>query len=102
MYVKKPDKGQTSQSAPYPAVVSTNNSPSERTFEIIAWGVSKCQWIFVQQKISKEVVRTPQLELFKFVLGIVRDRYNIVLELFQVTSHFLLFRHLYLFLFIVR
>jgi len=37
MYVKKPDKGQTSQSAPYPAVVSTNNSPSERTFEIIAW-----------------------------------------------------------------
>lgn len=61
-------------------------------------GVSKCQWIFVQQKISKEVVRTPQLELFKFVLGIVRDRYNIVLELFQVTSHFLLFRHLYLFI----
>ena len=54
-------------------------------------GVSKCQWIFVQQKISKEVVQTPQFELFKFVLGIVRDRYNIVLELFQVTSHFLLF-----------
>ena len=67
-------------------------------------GVSKCQWIFVQQKISKEVVQAPQLELFKFVLGIVRDRYNIVLELFQVTSHFLLFRrlYLYLFLFIVR
>ena len=65
-------------------------------------GVSKCQWIFVQQKISKEVVRTPQLELFKFVLGIVRDRYNIVLVLFQVTSLFLLFRHLYLFLFLVR
>ena len=55
-------------------------------------GVSKCQWIFVQQKISKEVVRTPQLELFKFVLGIVRDRYNIVLELFQVTSHFFAFQ----------
>ena len=55
-------------------------------------GVSKCQWIFVQQKISKEVVRTPQLELFKFVLGIVRDRYNIVLVLFQVTSHFFAFQ----------
>lgn len=71
-------------------------------FRNYSMGVSKCQWIFVQQKISKEVVRTPQLELFKFVLVIVRDRYNIVLELFQVTSHFLLFRHLYLFLFIVR
>lgn len=47
---------------------------------------------FVQQKICKEVVRTPQLELFKFVLGIVRDRYNIVLELFQVTSHFFAFQ----------
>ncbi|MFR2962491.1 MAG: hypothetical protein ACLU4I_13890, partial [Subdoligranulum sp.] len=32
------------------------------------------------------------LELFKFVLGIVRDRYNIVLELFQVTSHFFAFQ----------
>ena len=31
MYVKKPDKGQTSQSAPYPAVVSLNNPPSERS-----------------------------------------------------------------------
>lgn len=32
------------------------------------------------------------LELFKFVLGIVRDRYNIVLEPFQVTSHFFAFQ----------
>ena len=61
-------------------------------FRNYSMGVSKCQWIFVQQKISKEVVRTPQLELFKFVLGIVRDRYNIVLELFQVTSHFFAFQ----------
>ncbi|ERL21896.1 hypothetical protein HMPREF1986_01021 [Oribacterium sp. oral taxon 078 str. F0263] len=34
IYAKKPDKGQTSQSAPYPAVVSMNNSPSERTKKI--------------------------------------------------------------------
>ena len=61
-------------------------------FQNYSMGVSKCQWIFVQQKICKEVVRTPQLELFKFVLGIVRDRYNIVLELFQVTSHFFAFQ----------
>ena len=61
-------------------------------FRNYSMGVSKCQWIFVQQKICKEVVRTPQLELFKFVLGIVRDRYNIVLELFQVTSHFFAFQ----------
>ena len=61
-------------------------------FRNYSMGVSKCQWIFVQQKISKEVVRTPQLELFKFVLGIVRDRYNIVLVLFQVTSHFFAFQ----------
>ena len=61
-------------------------------FRNYSMGVSKCQWIYVQQKISKEVVRTPQLELFKFVLGIVRDRYNIVLELFQVTSHFFAFQ----------
>ena len=61
-------------------------------FRNYSMGVSKCQWIFVQQKISKKVVRTPQLELFKFVLGIVRDRYNIVLELFQVTSHFFAFQ----------
>ena len=94
-------------------------------FRNYSMGVSKCQWIFVQQKISKEVVRTPQLgqhrtipalrlkhrsgscgtasalpkcssgialELFKFVLGIVRDRYNIVLELFQVTRHFFAFQ----------
>ena len=61
-------------------------------FRNYSMGVSKCQWIFVQQKISKEVVQTPQLELFKFVLGIVRDRYNIVLELFQVTSHFFAFQ----------
>ena len=40
----------------------------------------------------KKVVRTPQLELFKFVFGIVRDRYNIDLELFQVTSHFFAFQ----------
>ncbi len=55
-------------------------------------GVSKCQWIFVQQKISKEVVRTPQLELFKFVLGIVRDRYNIVLESFSGYEPFFAFQ----------
>ena len=61
-------------------------------FRNYSMGVSKCQWIFVQQKICKEVVRTPQLELFKFVLGIVRDRYSIVLELFQVTSHFFAFQ----------
>ena len=61
-------------------------------FRNYSMGVRKCQWIFVQQKISKEVVRTPQLELFKFVLGIVRDRYNIVLVLFQVTSHFFAFQ----------
>ena len=61
-------------------------------FRNYSMGVSKCQWIFVQQKISKEVVQAPQLELFKFVLGIVRDRYNIVLELFQVTSHFFAFQ----------
>ena len=61
-------------------------------FRNYSMGVSKCQWIFVQQKICKEVVRTPQLELFKFVLGIVRDRYNIVLVLFQVTSHFFAFQ----------
>ena len=61
-------------------------------FRNYSMGVSKCQWIFVQQKICKEVVRTPQLELFKFVLGIVRDRYHIVLELFQVTSHFFAFQ----------
>ena len=30
-------------------------------FRNYSMGVSKCQWIFVQQKISKEVVRTPQL-----------------------------------------
>lgn len=57
-------------------------------FRNYSMGVSKCQWIFVQQKISKEVVRTPQLELFKFVLGIVRDRYNIVLVLFRLRAIF--------------
>ena len=36
MYVKKPDKGQTSQSAPYPAVISPNDSPSQRTRGIAA------------------------------------------------------------------
>ena len=30
-------------------------------FRNYSMGVSKCQWIFVQQKISKEVVQTPQL-----------------------------------------
>ncbi len=34
---KKPDKEQTFQSAPYPAVVSPNNAPSERTWGIIAY-----------------------------------------------------------------
>ena len=29
-------------------------------------GVRKCQWISVQQKVIKKVVRTPQLELFFF------------------------------------
>ena len=69
-------------------------------FRNYSMGVSKCQWIFVQQKISKEVVQTPQLELFKFVLGIVRDRYNIVLELFQVTSHFFCFSGIFIFFFL--
>ena len=32
MYVKKPDKGQTSQSAPYPAVVSLNNAPAAQSY----------------------------------------------------------------------
>lgn len=40
-------------------------------------GVRKCQWILVQQKVIKKVVRTPQLELLKFVFGIVRGGYNI-------------------------
>ena len=31
----------------------------------------------VQQKVIKKVVRTPQLELLKFVFGIVRGGYNI-------------------------
>ena len=61
-------------------------------FRNYSMGVSKCQWIFVQQNISKEVVRPPQLDNFKFVMGIVRDRYNIVLVLFQVTSHFFAFQ----------
>ena len=39
-------------------------------------GVRKCQWISVQQKVIKKVVRTPQLELFKFVFGIVRGGCN--------------------------
>ena len=39
-------------------------------------GVRKCQWISVQQKVIKKVVRTPQLELLKFVFGIVRGGYN--------------------------
>ena len=30
----------------------------------------------VQQKVIKKVVRTPQLELLKFVFGIVRGGYN--------------------------
>lgn len=30
--MKKPDKEQTSQSAPYPAVVSLNNAPAERPY----------------------------------------------------------------------
>lgn len=38
-------------------------------------GVRKCQWISVQQKVIKTVVRTPQLELLKFVFGIVRGGY---------------------------
>ena len=41
---------------------------------------------------QRELIRDFALELFKFVLGIVRDRYNIVLELFQVTSHFFAFQ----------
>ena len=39
-------------------------------------GVRKCQWISVQQKVIKKVVRTPQLELLKFVFRIVRGGYN--------------------------
>ena len=31
----------------------------------------------VQQKVIKKVVRTPRLELLKFVFGIVRGGYNI-------------------------
>ena len=37
-YAKKPDKEQTSQSVSCPAVVSLNNSPSERTRRTISYG----------------------------------------------------------------
>ncbi len=36
LHTKKPDKKQTFQSVSYPAVVSLNNSPSERTSRIVA------------------------------------------------------------------
>jgi len=36
-------------------------------FRNYSMGVSKCQWIFVQQKISKEVVRTPQLRQYRTI-----------------------------------